>query len=220
MTASAAQSEISFPLKDFAFAQQLHESAREFLPEIAGIIKKHGLEDEVAIRLLHTHFPLERGDALVHRRFGDVFETRPGRAGEGAVGCTFTPSQAGSGGLDIIEYVEDAQGGDPAGRMLARQAFIDEATAALSRNGMNTLYGLGARFYRDALDAGDNLILVERNDIDGRRSETRAMDRSVLDGETWTETAWRVAGDRLVAEGACITSGMMACERPPPPPPA
>jgi len=218
MTPTTGEASISFPLKDLAFAQQLHESARQCLPEIAGIIRKHGLENDVVIRLLHTHFPLESGDALVHRWHGNAYETRPGRVPEGAVGCTFTPSRADPSQLDVIEYV--APGPDQssmlADRVLAIRDFVEEASAVLARNGMSTLYGFGTRFYADQID--DDLILVERNDFTERRSETSAIDRRLLDGETWTETSWRVVGDRLVVESACITSGLMGCEVRPPPP--
>jgi hypothetical protein len=222
MTPTSGEATISFPLKDLAFAQQLHQSARECLPEIAGIIKKHGLENEVVIRLLHTHFPLEQGDALVHRWRGDRFETRPGRVPEGAVGCTFTPSRTHPGQLDVIEYVApgDAGSGVAFSRALACRDFVAEASDVLARNGMNTLYGFGTRFYADKLAADEDLILVERNDFAERRSETSVMDRRALDGQIWAETSWRVAGDRLAVESACITSGVMACEAPPPPPPA
>ncbi|MGH7092878.1 MAG: hypothetical protein ACREFB_05025 [Stellaceae bacterium] len=220
MTPTVCQASISFPLKDLAFAQQLHESAHQCLPEIAGIIRKHGLENDVVIRLLHTHFPLEGGDALVHRWHDNAFETRPGRVPEGAVGCTFTPSRADPGRLDVIEYV--APGSDRsvilADRVLAIRDFVEEASAVLAQNGMSTLYGFGTRFYADQLDSDDDLILVECNDFTERRSETSAVDRCLLDGQSWTETSWRVVGDQLVVESACITSGAMVCERRPPPP--
>lgn len=224
MTSTATRTGISFPLKDLAFAQQLHESASECLPEFARIIRKHGLEDVVTIRLLHTHFPLDRGDALIHRWRGDGFETRPASVPEGAVACTFTPSRTEPGGLDVIEYLEPGEGQavapELARRVLDCSEFIAEASAVLCRNGMNTLYGFGTRFYSDRLDASDDLILVEQNNFDERRSEIAAMPRSTLGGQIWAETSWRVVGDRLVAESACITNGAMGCEVSPPPPAA
>lgn len=224
MMSTATQAGISFPLKDLAFAQQLHESASECLPEFARLIRKHGLEDVLTIRLLHTHFPLDRGDALIHRWRGGAFETEPAPVPEGAVGCTFTPSRTEPGRLDVIEYMEPGEGqtaaAELASRVLACPEFIAEAGAALSRNGMNTLYGFGTRFYAGQLEKDGNTILVERNDFHQHRSHTAVMPRSALDGQAWTETSWRVVGDRLVVESACITTGEMACEVSPPPPAA
>ncbi|MBV9555116.1 MAG: hypothetical protein JO032_20245 [Alphaproteobacteria bacterium] len=224
MTATASEAGISFPLKDLVFAQQLHQSAQQRLPELAGIIRRHGFEKHIAIRLLHTHFPLDTREVLVHRRHGRTTETRPEPAPHDAIPCTVTASCTDSAALDTIEYfaADSSASGRLAvlaDRILGCRAFIAEASVALARDGMNTLYGLGLRFYADELDGDDDLILVERNDFAAERSETAPMSRSVLEGAVWTETSWRLVGDQLVAESACITSGLMACEAPPPPPP-
>ena len=168
----------------------------EGFQELRRLIIKHGLNNDVAITLLHKHYRLKPGEVNVGQmKEGEITTTPRKIVSTGSIPWLW--KSVGKGKIDWlpVQYIKEPS----SSKTLAKRAkklshcvrFWTEATKVIQRYHLADILGL-ALILNGPIALSDFRILSEDTDIYARRSITRLIDRQPEQSKG-VYTLWTVA---------------------------
>ncbi|MCQ8780722.1 hypothetical protein [Mangrovibrevibacter kandeliae] len=186
------------------------------IDRLIAIIVKHQLGDLVGLRLLHSHCPIEPGEAMVEDE--ELAEdavvqltTRP--LTDGAITAAPNSWALTPDGWHPVEFSADEGVRRVGDRLKGETAFLGEMAAALVEMEATQTIGLCAferRYFRFA-DPQSPTILVERTDVERRANVLRYAIEDHFEPGSLIETVW-AASESDEPGTNCPTRCGMRCQ--------
>ncbi|MEG4799182.1 glycerol-3-phosphate ABC transporter substrate-binding protein [Microcoleus sp. ARI1-B5] len=184
-------------LEHFFTARDLLEQAQDNMTELGAVIRRHGLQKQVGICLLHKHFDLWDNERLVEEFDGNNAYVKPTAEYSDAIPYMWKVEQNQVSGEWVwfpLEFVRVTEAVSPAversAAVVSNSEFLNEIAAKLSELGMTGMLGISI-LHRDAIKVAEGEILVESTDDEARVLTLSSVPRQNVDRATLTQTLWQ-----------------------------
>ena len=184
-------------LEHFFTARDLLEQAQDNMTELGAIIRRHGLQKQVGICLLHKHFDLSDNERLVEEFEGNNAYVKPTAEYGDAIPYMWKVEQNQISGewvwfpLEFVRVTEAVSAAvERSAAVVNNSEFLNEIAAKLSELGMTGMFGISI-LHRDAIKVAEGEILVESTDDAARVLTLSAVSRENVDRTNLTQTLWQ-----------------------------
>lgn len=184
-------------LEHFFTARDLLSQAPDNMAELGAIVRRHGLQKQVGICLLHKHFDLADNERLVEEFEGNNAYVKPTAEYSDAIPYMWKVEQNRVSGEWVWFPLEFVRVTDAVAATLERSEavvnnseFLNEIASKLSELGMTEMFGISI-LHRDAIKISEGEILVESTDDEARVLTFSSVRREDIDASTLTQTLWQ-----------------------------
>lgn len=177
-------------LSDPYSANQFLKARESSISELGNIILKHGLENDVGIRLLHKHYDLRGDEIVVATREPSKITIRPRKK----MDCTVRPLiwKLHESEWYPVEFVEEHEGwtalSEQTERIAKSPAFLRDLTQKVRELGLSNVLGI-TLLLNGMIAMPTSYNLYERTDEITRTSILELTDKRVA-GHNNDDTCW------------------------------
>ncbi len=202
-------------LETFEAAREQLEDRKELLPELGAVIRRHGLNQQIGISLLHKHFDLMPEELLVEEFEGNHAYIRPTAECADSLPYMWKLEQDKHSGestwtpLEFVRRTDAAEVAERAATVAQNPTFLKELAEKLADLGVTNLFGFSV-LHRETIHVAEGNILVESTDDDARVLMFSALPRTEVDPKTLTQTLWKFSAEGGV-EGVTECSHCTHC---------
>lgn len=207
--------EVFANLETFEAAREQLENRKELLPELGDVIRRHGLNQQIGISLLHKHFDLAPEERLVEEFEDNHAYIRPTAECADSLPYMWKLEQDEQSGeatwipLEFVRRTDAAEVSERAATVAQNPTFLRELAEKLADLGVTNLFGFSV-LHRDTIHVAEGNILVESTDDDARVLMFSALPRTAVDPKTLTQTLWKFSAEGGV-EGVTECSHCTHC---------
>ncbi|PZV18575.1 MAG: glycerol-3-phosphate ABC transporter substrate-binding protein [Leptolyngbya sp.] len=184
-------------LDTFESAREQLEDKKDLLPELGDVIRRHGLNQQIGISLLHKHFDLTHEERLVEEFADNHAYIKPSTDCNDSLPYMWKLEQDEQSGERLwvpLEFVDSmataATTVEQATVVANNPLFLKELAEKLSDLNVADLFGFSV-LHRDEIHVAAGNILVESTDEDARVLTFSALPREKVDPTTLTQTLWK-----------------------------
>lgn len=198
-------------LEHFFSAKDLLEQAKDNMTQLGAIVRRHGLQKQVGICLLHKHFDLSDNERLVEVFEGNNAYLQPTAEYSDAIPYMWKVERNETSGESVwfpLEFVRVTEAVSAAVErseaVVNNSEFLNEIADKLSELGMTNMFGISI-LHRDAIQVAEGEILVESTDDEARILTLSSVPRQDVDSVTLTQTLWQFPHAEGFEVGAMCT---------------
>lgn len=191
------KSDVFDSLEHFFTARDLLEQAQDNMTELGAIIRRHGLQKQVGICLLHKHFDLSDNERLVEEFEGNNAYIKPTADYSDAIPYMWKVERNPTSGelvwfpLEFVRVTEAMSAAIQRSEAVVNNSgFLNEIADKLSELGTINMFGISI-LHRDTIKVAEGEILVESTDDEARVLTFSSVPRQDIDPATLTQTLWQ-----------------------------
>ncbi|MDH5670048.1 MAG: hypothetical protein OEY86_18775 [Nitrospira sp.] len=184
-------------------ANNLLRDIPDAIHQLGEVIRKHGLENDLRIRLLHKHYSLDRDEIVVAKIEENQILIRPRKQKDCAARPTawmFHKSE-----WRPFEFMEEADGGsvlaEQTERIKQAPGFLREFSQKAQDMNLANVLGI-ALLLSGVIAMPTGYVWHENTDEASRTSTVELADKGIR-GPNIIDTYWAFSGGILVSEGSC-----------------